>query len=160
MLRLRFLRPPGAWPEAEFLARCLHCGQCAEICPFDCITLRTGWNIFLGGAGTPQIYPVAAPCVLCMHCTTVCPSQAIQPVTLEEAKTGQSRLDRQVCFTWTRTILCRTCFERCPKKGRAIVLQDGIYPNITTECAGCGTCEHVCPARAIVTIPNGFEGQA
>ena len=160
MLRIRFLRPPGALPEAQFLARCLHCGQCAQTCPFDCIKLRTGWNFFTGGAGTPQIYPDAAPCVLCLHCTTVCPSGAIEPVTLEEAKMGQSRLDRQVCFTWTRTLLCRTCFERCPKKGRAIVLTDGIYPNITNECAGCGTCEHVCPAKAIVTIPNGFDEPA
>ncbi len=160
MLRLRFLRPPGALPEKEFLARCLHCGRCAQVCPFDCIVLRTGWNFFLGSAGTPQIYPESAPCVLCLHCTTVCPSQALRPVALEEAKMGQSRLDREVCFTWTGTVLCRSCFERCPKKGRALVLQGGIYPSITEECAGCGTCEHVCPARAIVTIPSGYEEQA
>ena len=160
MLRPRFLRPPGALPEAEFLARCLHCGQCAQVCPYDCIKLRTGWNFFLGGAGTPQIYPDSAPCVLCLHCTTVCPSEAIQATTLEKAKMGQSRLDQKVCYTWMKILLCRTCFERCPKKGRAVVLQDGIYPKITEECAGCGTCEYVCPAKAIVTIPNGFEEQA
>ncbi len=30
---LRFLRPPGALPEEDFLSRCIHCGQCGEICP-------------------------------------------------------------------------------------------------------------------------------
>jgi ferredoxin len=127
------------------------------VCPFDCIVLRTGWNIFLGGAGMPQIYPLTAPCVLCLRCTSVCPSQAILPVALEEVKMGQSRLNREVCFTWTETLVCRTCFERCPKKGQAIVLKGGVYPSITLQCAGCGTCEYVCPAQAIITIPSGFE---
>jgi ferredoxin-type protein NapG len=156
---LRFLRPPGARPEKEFLARCLHCGQCAQICPFNCIVLRTGFNLLWGGAGTPQIFPQRAPCVLCMQCSGACPSQALQKVDFEEVKLGQSRLDRQVCFTWNKTLLCRSCFERCPKKGRAIVLEGGVYPIITPECAGCGTCEHVCPSQAIVTIPNWFPAE-
>ena len=57
---IRFLRPPGALPENEFLARCLHCGQCAQVCPFNCIVLRTGFNFSSGRAGTPQIFPRAA----------------------------------------------------------------------------------------------------
>jgi ferredoxin-type protein NapG len=156
---IRFLRPPGALPEKDFLARCLHCGQCAQICPFHCIILRTGFNFLFGGAGTPQIFPRQAPCVLCMQCSGVCPSQALQEVDFEAAKLGQSWLDRQVCFTWNKTLLCRSCFERCPKKGRAIVLEGGVYPIITQKCAGCGTCEHVCPAQAIMTIPSWFPAE-
>jgi MinD superfamily P-loop ATPase len=93
-----------------------------------------------------------------MKCSGVCPSEALQQVDFEAVKIGQSRLDRQICFTWTNTVLCRSCFERCPKKGRAIVLEGGIYPIITQACAGCGTCEHVCPAQAIMTIPSWFPG--
>ena len=50
-----FLRPPGARPEKEFLARCLQCGQCAQVCIFDCIRMRTGFNPFV--SGTPEIDP-------------------------------------------------------------------------------------------------------
>ncbi len=34
----------------------------------------------------------------------------------EEVKLGQSRLDRQVCYTWNKTLLCRSCFETVPEK--------------------------------------------
>jgi NAD-dependent dihydropyrimidine dehydrogenase PreA subunit len=36
-------------------------------------------------------------------------------------------------------------------------LEDGNYPVITDECAGCGLCEHVCPADAIVVTPTRFQ---
>jgi ferredoxin len=136
------------------LARCLHCGQCAQICPFACITLRTGFNPLL--SGTPQIDPRVAPCQLCMRCSMSCPSGALQNVAPEEAAMGHASLDRKLCHTWEGFIICRSCFERCPLKGRAIVLEQGIYPVVTEYCVGCGICEHVCPQKAIVTIPSRF----
>ena len=29
------LRPPGALPEADFLAACVRCGLCVRDCPYD-----------------------------------------------------------------------------------------------------------------------------
>ena len=65
----KFLRPPGARSEKEFLSRCLQCGQCAQVCIFDCIRMRTGFNPFM--AGTPEINPKQAPCHLCMRCSAI-----------------------------------------------------------------------------------------
>ena len=33
----RFIRPPGALPEAEFLTTCERCRKCVEVCPVDAI---------------------------------------------------------------------------------------------------------------------------
>lgn len=154
MAPARFLRPPGARPETEFLARCLQCGQCAQVCIFDCIDMHTGFNPFL--SGTPRIDPRQAPCHLCMRCSGICPSDALEDVAKEKVRMGFAKLSRKRCHTWKGYILCRTCFERCPLKGRAIVLEMGLYPAITDQCAGCGVCEHVCPEKAIVTVPTRF----
>ena len=154
MIRNSFLRPPGARPEKEFLARCLQCGQCAQVCIFVCIRMRTGFNPFV--SGTPEIDPRKAACHLCMRCSAICPSDALEDVPIEESRMGYARLDRKQCHTWKGFIICRSCFERCPLKGTAMILEKGMYPVITDVCVGCGVCEYVCPEQAIVTIPTRF----
>jgi len=145
----RLLRPPGAVPEKDFLHRCIQCGQCAQACPFDCITLKTGWF----HSGTPVIDPRVSPCKLCMRCSAICPSDALEDVPIEKSRMGLAKLNKDECHTWMGFILCRSCFERCPLKGKAILLDKGIYPVITDQCVGCGICEYVCPKKAIVTVP-------
>jgi ferredoxin-type protein NapG len=154
-LKKHFLRPPGARSEKEFLSRCLQCGQCAQVCIFDCIKMRRGFNFFL--AGTPEINPKEAPCHLCMRCSAICPSDALHDVAIEDVRMGFAELDRKKCYTWREYLLCRSCYERCPIKWRAMRLERGEYPVITDECAGCGLCEHVCPADAIVITPTRFQ---
>ncbi len=156
MIWSKFLRPPGARPEKEFLARCLQCGQCAQVCIFDCIRMRTGFNPFV--SGTPEIDPRKAACHLCMRCSAICPSDALEDVPIEESRMGYAKLDKKQCHTWEGFIICRSCFERCPLKGTAMILERGLYPVITDVCVGCGVCEYVCPEQAIVTIPTRFAG--
>ncbi len=150
-----FLRPPGARSEEEFLSRCLQCGQCAQVCIFDCIKMRGGFNFFL--AGTPEIDPKTAPCYLCMRCSAICPSDALHDVEIYDVRMGFAELDRKKCLTWTEELLCRSCYERCPIKWKAMELEAGEYPVITDQCAGCGLCEHVCPVDAIVVTPTRFQ---
>ncbi len=147
-----FLRPPGARPEKEFLARCLQCGQCAQVCIFDCISMRTGFNFF--ESGTPQINPKKAACFLCMRCSAICPSDALEDVPIDKVRMGYAILDRSKCYTWKEELVCRSCYERCPIKATAMELKHGEYPVITDQCAGCGVCEHVCPQKAITIYPT------
>ena len=40
------LRPPGALQEQQFLAACIKCGQCVQVCPVEAIKQadRLGWH--------------------------------------------------------------------------------------------------------------------
>jgi len=107
----KFLRPPGARTEKEFLSRCLQCGQCAQVCIFDCIEMRTGFNPFL--AGTPEINPKIAACHLCMRCSAICPSDALHDIPIEQVRMGFAEIDRNKCYQWAGFLLCRSCYERC-----------------------------------------------
>ena len=148
------LRPPGAVPEREFLARCIHCGQCVEICPHHCIRLARGFG---PTRNTPVVRPRRAPCPLCMKCPSACPSGALDPAVTDMRKAGMGRAhileDR--CHNFTDGVMCWTCYDKCPLRGEAVILKNGITPAITKNCVGCGICEYVCPVRAVVTLPPG-----
>lgn len=146
-----YLRPPGAGNENDFLKKCIHCGQCAQVCPFDCIELTPGLDPVQ--AGTPRIDPAKAPCFLCMRCPPLCPSGALKDVSIEKADMGFAVLHRNGCFTYEGSVLCRTCFEKCPLRNTALILEQGTFPVITDACVGCGVCEYVCPRKTITTVP-------
>ena len=59
----RYLRPPGALPEDDFVSRCIRCNQCAEICPNNCIKFFGPEN-GLSSLGTPYITPREKACIL------------------------------------------------------------------------------------------------
>ncbi len=134
------------------MGRCLQCGQCAQICPYNSITLRASFNPLT--AGTPQVVPRRIPCRLCMRCPPVCPSGALAELEMEQVRMGRAQIDRNACYTWRGNIICRSCYETCPLKATAIVLEKALLPVITEYCAGCGVCEYVCPARCITTTPQ------
>jgi len=149
------LRPPGAAPGGEFGRLCTQCGQCAGACPFRSIVLDVGVNPL--ESGMPRVEPKRIPCWLCMRCGPACPTGALIPVDKREARMGTAVIDRKRCYTYIGSVLCKTCFEKCPLKARAIELDLGLYPAITKQCVGCGVCEHVCPAQCIDTFPAGAE---
>lgn len=71
------LRPPAAVDEDEFLALCIKCGQCLQVCPYDSIMLA---DIDQGNSvGTPFIDPLRRGCYLCplLPCVLACPSGAL-----------------------------------------------------------------------------------
>lgn len=146
-----YLRPPGGGNENEFLKKCIHCGQCAQVCPFDAIELTP--DLDPAESGTPRIDPSKAPCFLCMRCPPACPSGALKNVPIEKADMGFAVLHRDHCFTYEGTVICRTCFEKCPLRNSALILVDGYFPVITDACVGCGVCEYVCPRKTISTVP-------
>ena len=71
------LRPPGAVPEDQFLALCIKCGQCLQVCPYDSIFLEDVNG--KAGVGTAYIDPQKRGCYLCkaFPCILACPSGAL-----------------------------------------------------------------------------------
>lgn len=71
------LRPPGAVEEDEFLASCIKCGQCLQVCPPQVIELAKIDQGF--GIGTPFIVPQEGACILCkgLPCVLACPTGAL-----------------------------------------------------------------------------------
>jgi ferredoxin-type protein NapG len=71
------LRPPGALDEDIFLASCIKCGQCLQVCPPQVIKLAGIGQGF--GIGTPYIIPREGACILCsgLPCVLACPTGAL-----------------------------------------------------------------------------------
>ena len=71
------LRPPGALDEDIFLASCIKCGQCLQVCPPQVIKLAGISQGF--GIGTPYIIPREGACILCsgLPCVLACPTGAL-----------------------------------------------------------------------------------
>ena len=149
-----FLRPPGVVSEEDFKARCVSCGQCAQVCNYACIELTPDY--FLFGGETPKIFQRKSPCFLCMKCSEICPTGALRDVPMAGAGMGRAFLDEKGCVDYQDQsgIMCWTCYERCPLKGTAIVLQNGYTPSVTEQCVGCGVCEYVCPITVITVTPT------
>lgn len=71
------LRPPGALDEKGFLATCIKCGQCVQVCPYHSLSLL---DIDQGSSvGTPHIKARDRGCYLCdlLPCVLACPSGAL-----------------------------------------------------------------------------------
>ncbi len=71
------LRPPGALDEDTFLASCIKCGQCLQVCPPKVVKLAGIGQGF--GIGTPYIVPREGGCILCsgLPCVLACPTGAL-----------------------------------------------------------------------------------
>jgi len=79
------LRPPGALPEKDFLALCIKCGQCLQVCPYHSIKLADIDKVH--GVGTPYIDANVRGCYACeaVPCVLACPSGALEH-TCEKAE--------------------------------------------------------------------------
>lgn len=164
-------RPPGAVDEKRFMALCIRCNRCLEVCPYHSI-VRAGFG---GKIGTPYIFSESKGCYLCMACCQLCPTGALDRTlnNPEQVKMGKAKIDPKICYSHlflehdvvpdeslTKIgALCNTCYNVCPLKDAAIVLKDNLYPVVTDACVGCGVCVERCPTspiRAIHVIPTGM----
>ncbi|MCB2180621.1 MAG: 4Fe-4S dicluster domain-containing protein [Desulfobulbaceae bacterium] len=140
------LRPPGAVSEEIFAGKCIRCGRCVEVCPYKSIIpldIRSGVY-----AGTPLVLAEKVPCYLCMKCVKVCPTGTLQKIGQEETRMGLAVINRHLCYNWQEMTLCRTCYDVCPFKEKAISLHE-LKPLIHDDyCTGCGICTHACPVTA------------
>jgi MauM/NapG family ferredoxin protein len=159
----RFIRPPGSLPEAEFLARCIRCGECMKVCKTNGLQ-PAGFECGFEGLWTPHLVPRHGPCEeKCNDCGHVCPTQAIRALPLEEkqfVKIGTAVIDRSRCIAWEQDKLCLICDEICPYNA----IETRVVDNFTgpfkkpfvleDKCTGCGYCEKACPVygRAAIEV--------
>ena len=72
------LRPPGALDEKDFLASCIKCGQCVQVCPVSAIKLA---DLIDGvGVGVPYIDARAQACDFscdAVQCVLACPTGSL-----------------------------------------------------------------------------------
>jgi Fe-S-cluster-containing dehydrogenase component len=93
-------------------------------------------------AGSPKLSFAENYCNLCMECTQVCPTGALQPIRQAEALIGIAEVIHERCSAWNGGN-CYFCVTRCPfqairrdRKGRPYVVSE--------LCVGCGICEQAC----------------
>jgi polyferredoxin len=158
------LRPPGALPEADFLDRCVRCGECLKVCTTNALQptmLESGME----GIFTPRLIPLIGYCEYnCTLCAEVCPTGAIARLPLKEKQEfviGKAWFDENVCLPFAKAKDCIVCEEHCPTPEKAIQFKEVEVKNERGEkvivkqpfvrvclCNGCGICENKCPVQA------------
>ncbi len=166
--QLGILRPPGALSEQGFLASCIRCTRCADVCETQCIR-------FFGpqaGAleGTPYILPAQRGCNMCLECGKTCPTGAIKPLEkIEDCDMGEALVDQRLCVSLNGTGVCGACHTVCLLRNKAITLEIRNSPAVHPQhCTGCGMCQEICivqnPCAIVIstvrTAPGSTEKAA
>jgi len=180
--RARLLRPPGALPEAEFLARCVKCSLCQQVCPPHALHPAIS-QAGVEGFWTPVLIPRRGWCELaCTRCGEVCPTGAIQPLAAARktgydgrppVSIGTAFVDRGRCLPWAMGTPCIVCEEMCPTDPKAIWFEevdertrDGRTVHLQrplvepARCVGCGICENRCPVGEEAAIRVTSVGES
>jgi ferredoxin len=144
------IRPPGALKDdAAFVAACIGCGLCGEVCPPRCIRFHSRD----GGekVNTPWIDPEEKGCTLCNKCMVACPTDALVETPLNEIDMGIAQIDRAACYPWVDRGICGACVSVCPLGEAAIGFEmwNQYRPVIKDGCVGCGLCVEVCPEPSL-----------
>jgi len=154
------IRPPGSRPEAEFLERCVRCGECMKVCLTNGLQ-PTLLEAGLEGLWTPRLVPRIGYCEYnCTLCGQVCPTQAIQRLERsqkQKVRIGLAAIDTTRCLPYAFQTTCIVCEEHCPLPKKAIWFEEvevithagerGLVkqPRVDIElCTGCGICETKC----------------
>jgi polyferredoxin len=180
----KLIRPPGSVEESDFLAKCIKCDQCINVCPTNVLQPATFEEAGVEGLWTPVLNFNIGHCQLkCTLCSEVCPTGAIRRITVEEKlgkgefseagpiTLGTAFFDRGRCLPHAMEIPCVVCEEVCPVSPKAIQTKDEEAKNVFGEivelnkpfmvpdlCIGCGICQHECPvagSRAVYVTPVG-----
>lgn len=150
------LRPPGALPEGEFMARCVKCERCISVCPTD-VLKPMGIEGGILQVRTPYLDYSNGSCTFCDLCRQVCPTEAIGLVDAfapEKGRIGAAVVHEDRCLAFVEVGSCGMCVEACQygalsfdKERRPVV--DG------SLCNGCGECVCICPANVFTSFSGG-----
>jgi ferredoxin-type protein NapG len=154
--RARFLRPPGAGSEVDFLAMCSACNRCVEACPQN-VLARVKSSEDISSVGTPRLDFTEGYCDFCGDCIEVCPTGAISAAAPTATTLGVAAIARDMCISWDWGA-CNRCVAACPEG--AIIVDESSRPIVDAErCTGCGACEAVCD-RSAKRLDTNHTGKA
>lgn len=150
------LRPPGALPEGEFMARCIRCERCISVCPTS-IVEPLGIEQGILQARTPTLSYADDCCIFCDECRVVCPTGAIgdvDPYVPERGRIGVAMLHADRCLAFLQAGSCGVCVPACPYE--ALSYDEGRRPVVDAlACNGCGECVKICPANVLTSFGGG-----
>ncbi len=163
------LRPPGAVPEEQFLAMCIKCGQCLQVCPYDAIKLEDIDG--KAGVGTAYIAPLERGCYLCeaFPCVLACPTGALdhEANVIEKVHMGMAVVvNEQACIALENKKVTKEMIGRIydhtaviskeERKNRKVVMREGDPEKVKlqkellqkldkSEGKICSICADLCP---------------
>jgi len=140
------IRPPGAGNETAFLAKCLRCQQCINVCPEKVLKTAHLTDGFLAG-GTPVL---TDKCTLCLDCIKACPSGALDKNTTKEtAKMGLAEVIIEEC------VGCDKCIPACEFEAISSWKEERLVKIDPDKCKGCFACVSACPVepKGIRVVP-------
>lgn len=143
------LRPPGALEEKRFLASCIKCGQCIQVCPFHSLKLL---DLSAGiDMGTPVIDPLRRGCYLCdlFPCILCCPSGALDPQVQEisDVHMGIAWVnDIEKCWAKKNKRVSKRVLENIVEHGNKTELEQEFNQKLLKQTdTVCRLCEQLCP---------------
>ena len=142
----RWIRPPFAAPEIDFLLACSRCDACIEACPHGVLfALPARLGLHLGG--TPAMDLLNRGCHLCADwpCVAACDTGALVRAEADQGPPALAvaRIEVGACLPYAGPE-CGACAESCPVPG-ALTWRAGGKPVIDPErCVGCGMCREAC----------------
>ncbi|MDR1921397.1 MAG: 4Fe-4S binding protein [Candidatus Adiutrix sp.] len=149
--------PPGALSLAHLNAHCSLCHTCVRACPNQALRPSPGGGLLL--YNKPILDPYQGFCQYdCTVCTRICPTGALQRLSLEEkrlSRLGLVSLDRLECVVVKNGTSCGACAELCPTGavGMAPGPSGRDEPSLEQSyCIGCGACQKACPVRPRAAI--------
>ncbi len=165
----RWIRPPFAIPELEFLLACTRCDACKISCPHEIIfplAANNGADVM----NTPALDLLNKGCRLCddWPCVKACDVNALKIPDIEsgvseaevtithrpQPKLAKITIDKDICLPY-KGPECGACASACIIEG---ALQwDAERPSIKDElCTGCAMCREACitEPKSILIIKN------
>lgn len=150
--------PPGSLSIEKFNRSCTACGLCVTKCP-GYVLQPSFLEYGLAGFMQPRMDYLSGFCNYdCTTCGNVCPTGAIQPLTMEKkhlAQIGVAVFIMENCIVFVDHTDCGACSEHCPTKAVDMVPFTGslTIPEVTENiCIGCGACEYACPTQPYKAI--------
>jgi len=147
--RAAMLLTGGILKNCEYA--CLGFGTCADVCPFDAISMR---------GGTPYVNEKL--CTGCGKCAAACPKNIIELLPIDKhvlvqcLSHAKGKIVNKLCKVGC--IACKLCEKSCNKD--AIKVIDNLAQIDYNMCVNCGLCVNACPRDVIANFRKARKSGA